>query len=141
MHASSLKVSEVIHNHQWHLTPELETNFPTLKNSLEKIITPLEGKDDFLAWNGSDSAVLAFSSNALVPWAVRNRWHNCKLLIRRMNFIITHIYREGNDTADSMANLGSNIDNASYFWVPPPCIINSLYRNRLGLPSFRFTTY
>jgi ribonuclease HI len=94
-------------------------------------------------WIESDSrlAVLAFSSNALVPWAVRNRWHNCKLLTRRMNFIITHIYREGNDIADSLANLGSSIDNVTYFWVPPPCITNSLYRNRLGLPSFRFTTY
>jgi hypothetical protein len=28
-----------------------------------------------------------------------------------------------------------------YFWEPPTCILNSLYRNRLGLPSFRFTSY
>jgi ribonuclease HI len=94
-------------------------------------------------WVETDSrlVVLAFSSDATVPWVVRNRWQNCKLLTRRMNFIITHIYREGNDIADSLANLGTTTDNVSYFWVPPLCIINSLYRNRLGLPSFRFTTY
>ncbi|KAK2416759.1 hypothetical protein QL285_039126 [Trifolium repens] len=94
-------------------------------------------------WIETDSrlAVLAFSSNASVPCAVRNRWQNCKILTRRMNFIITHIYREGNDIADSLANLGSTTDNISYFWSPPPCIMHSLYRNRLGLPSFRFSTF
>jgi hypothetical protein len=44
------------------------------------------------------------------------------------------------DIADSLANIGIGIDNVFYFNEPPSCIVNSLYRNRLGLPSFRFTT-
>jgi hypothetical protein len=47
MQTSSLKVRDVIHNHQWLLTPDLETNFPNLKHYLEQIIIPLEYKADF----------------------------------------------------------------------------------------------
>ncbi|KAK2441965.1 hypothetical protein QL285_013197 [Trifolium repens] len=56
-------------------------------------------------WIETDSrlAVLAFNSNSLVPWAIRNRWQNCKLLTEKINFMITHIYREGNDIADCLA--------------------------------------
>ncbi|CAJ2635999.1 unnamed protein product [Trifolium pratense] len=94
-------------------------------------------------WIETDSnlAVLAFKSNSLVPWMIRNRWQNCKLLARRMNLIITHIYREGNVIADSLANFGLNTDNALFFWEPPSCIVNSLNRNKLGIPNFRFKSY
>ncbi|GAU50814.1 hypothetical protein TSUD_410840 [Trifolium subterraneum] len=91
-------------------------------------------------WIETDSnlAVLAFKSNSLVPWMVKNRWKNCKLLARRMNLIITHI---GNAAADSLANLGLNTDNVLFFWEPPNCIVTSLNRNKLGLPSRRFKSY
>jgi hypothetical protein len=94
-------------------------------------------------WIETDSrlAVLAFNSNSLVPWAIRNRWQNCKLLTEKINFMITHIYREGNDIADCLANLSFSVHNVVYFSEPPSCIVNSLHRNLLGLPSFRFTTF
>jgi hypothetical protein len=59
MYTSSLKVSDFIHNNKWRLTPELETNFPNLKQQLENITIPLECKADFLAWNDSDSGDLS----------------------------------------------------------------------------------
>jgi ribonuclease HI len=94
-------------------------------------------------WIETDSsiAVLAFKSISIVPWAIRNRWLNCLLLTVNMNVIITHIYREGNDIADSLANIGIGLDNVCFFNEPPSCIVDSLYRNQLGLPSFRFTTF
>ncbi|CAJ2657205.1 unnamed protein product [Trifolium pratense] len=70
-------------------------------------------------WIETDSnfTVLAFKSNSLVPWMVRNRWQNCKLLARRMNLIVTHIYRKGNVIADSLANLGLNTDMSCFFGI------------------------
>jgi hypothetical protein len=80
MHASSLKVSEVIHNHKWNLSSELETNFPTLKNSLEQIIIPLEDRDDLLAWNGSDSGSLTLKQAYLYKDHPFPHLHWAKLL-------------------------------------------------------------
>jgi ribonuclease HI len=94
-------------------------------------------------WIETDSSLVvqAFKSKTVIPWAVRNRWENCLLMITQMNFMISHIYREGNDIADSLANVGNSIDNVLYFNEPPSCILNSLYRNKLGLPSYRFTSF
>jgi hypothetical protein len=72
---------------------------------------------------------------------VRNRWQNCTKMTGRMNFMITRIYRKGDDISDNLANLGHNTDNVLFFWKTPSCIMNSLYRNKLGLPNFRFTSY
>ncbi|PNX70543.1 ribonuclease H, partial [Trifolium pratense] len=60
-------------------------------------------------WIETDSnfAILAFKSNSLVPWMVRNRWQNCL-----------------------------NTDNVLFFWDPTSCIVNSLNRNKLGIPNF-----
>jgi hypothetical protein len=30
----------------------------------------------------------------LVPWNLRNIWFNCFVLIRSMNLIVCHVYRE-----------------------------------------------
>jgi hypothetical protein len=37
------------------------------------------------------------------------------ILLREMNFIVTHVYREGNVYADSLANIGLKLTNFS-FW-------------------------
>jgi hypothetical protein len=62
-------------------------------------------------WLELDSAlvVLAFKKNTLIPWALRNRWFNVQLLMRNMNVIVTHIYREGNECADYLANIGLGV--------------------------------
>jgi hypothetical protein len=63
------------------------------------------------------------------------------LMASNMNVIVTHIFREGNDSADSLANAGLIINDIMYFWEPPACIVNSVHRNKLGMPSFRFTSF
>ncbi|KAK2410659.1 hypothetical protein QL285_046012 [Trifolium repens] len=49
-------------------------------------------------WLETDSmmATLAFKDSSMIHWHFRNRWFNCMVLLKDMNFIITHIYREGN---------------------------------------------
>jgi hypothetical protein len=54
-----------------------------------------------------------------------------------MNCVITHIYREGNQAADSLANHGLSIVSIA-FWNETPLFITDLVnRNKLGIPSFR----
>jgi ribonuclease HI len=94
-------------------------------------------------WLETDSslAVLAFKSACIVPWVIRNRWENCMVMARSMNIIATHIFREGNDSADSLANVGLIISDILYFWDIPTCISYSVYKNKLGMPSFRFSSF
>jgi hypothetical protein len=56
-----------------------------------------------------------------------------------MNFLVSHIYREGNECADALANLGLDLVNY-VFWndVPQP-VSDSFVRNKTGLPSYRFS--
>lgn len=62
-------------------------------------------------WLESDSqlVILAFKSNFVVPWSLRNKWENCLQLTHRMGFRAIHIYREGNVCADILANFGLSL--------------------------------
>jgi len=49
----------------------------------------------FLTEIDSSLVVLAFKYASLIPWSLTNRWNNCNLLLASMNYLVTHIYREG----------------------------------------------
>jgi ribonuclease HI len=69
-------------------------------------------------WLETDSelVVSAFKDpNRLVTWSLRNRWNNALGLIRHMNFVISHTFREGNAVADRLANHGLTL-NSVMFW-------------------------
>jgi len=55
-----------------------------------------------------------------------------------MNFVVSHIYREGNSCADGLANLGLAQSAFVWFHSPPPSILADFVKNKLGLPNFRF---
>ena len=97
----------------------------------------------FNLWLEADLELVikAFKNVSLVRWKLRNRWLNCAQLISRMNFLATHIYREGNECADSLASLGFNVSHCT-IWMNIPDSIRSYYvKNKLGLPNFRFKTF
>jgi len=60
----------------------------------------------------SDSmlVVKAFKNHALVPCKLRNRWLNCTIIALNMQIIVSHIFREGNQCADTLASIGLNSD-------------------------------
>jgi ribonuclease HI len=92
-------------------------------------------------WLETDSSLVVFAkSSKIVPWSLKNRWLNCQRLISSMNFIVTHLFREGNDAADCLANLGLYLTEFLYLLDAPLCINSSLARNKLGMPCFRFRT-
>jgi len=58
-----------------------------------------------------------------------------------MNFIVTHIYKEGNQCADSLAAWGLNA-NGLTVWTYVPLFIRECYvKNRLGMPNFRVINF
>jgi hypothetical protein len=59
-------------------------------------------------------------------------------LTKKMNFIIPHIYREGNQCADGIANLGLHIQNFYWWNNIPSNICNAFAINKCGLPKYRF---
>jgi len=96
-------------------------------------------------WLESDSQLVirAFKSNTVVPWGLRNRWENCIHITHRMRFCASHIYREGNTCADSLANFGLSLSSLHLFWFDtiPNFVSREYNRNRLGMPNFRFVTF
>jgi ribonuclease HI len=94
-------------------------------------------------WIESDYVLVVSAFNnptRQVAWQLRNRWKNVLVMISQMNCVVTHIYREGNQVADSLENHGLTL-NSIVFWNEPPLFINdSFFRNKLGFPSFRLCT-
>jgi len=85
----------------------------------------------------SQLVIQAFKSKSIVPWDLKNRWDNCIGIIQGLNFCTSHVYREGNVCADSMANFGLSLSSFDLFWFD---IIPDI-RNRLGMANFRFSTF
>jgi ribonuclease HI len=95
-------------------------------------------------WIETDSTlvVLAFKNfaNKLVTWSLRNRWNNTQFLLRQMNCIVTHTYREGNQVADILANQGLSLTYLCIWSDIHVFIREYCMRNKLGLSSFRFSS-
>jgi ribonuclease HI len=91
-------------------------------------------------WIESDSlsVVSAFLHPAKsVAWSLSNRWKNVIFMASQMNIIVTHIYREGNQVADLLANYGLTI-GSFVFWDDTPLFVRDcVAKNRQGFPYFR----
>jgi ribonuclease HI len=92
-------------------------------------------------WLETDSSLVVAAFNnphKLVFWNLRNRWKNVLTMVGHMNFMVTHIYREGNQAADLLANHGLS-QNTILFWQQTPLFLcDSISKNKLGIPSFRY---
>jgi ribonuclease HI len=91
-------------------------------------------------WLETDSnlVVLAFTKPDIhVPWFLRNRWHNALILTRQMDFLVSHICREGNQVADVLANYGSSLSSIMFWQDLPLFIKNSFDKNKFGFANFR----
>lgn len=80
----------------------------------------------------------AFKKWKIVLWKLRNRWNNFLYLTRQINFIYTHIYREGNTCANKYVGHGTNTSDFVRWDLPPNFFVEDFSRNMLGLPSYRF---
>lgn len=55
--------------------------------------------------------VAAFKNASLVTWNIVNRWKNYVNILFDRNFRASHIYREGNECADWLANHDTILTN------------------------------
>ncbi|CAL0313414.1 unnamed protein product [Lupinus luteus] len=92
-------------------------------------------------WLELDSAITVdlFNGNGLVPWKLINDWRRCSRLLNTINCKITHIFREGNQCADRLANYAIKSKLLSTWDYAPSFILKPLNRNRLGILSYRFS--
>jgi hypothetical protein len=90
-------------------------------------------------WIETDSKLvsLAFNSPSISPWQM-NKWLNYLPKIQNIDFIISHIYREGNHGSDKLAWLGLSVNVFSWWNVSPTEITSDLACNRIGVPCYRF---
>ena len=84
----------------------------------------------------STSALRIFSNTLLVPMLLRNRWHNARSL--GIQVISSHIFWEGNCSADYLANLGHSVVGEIWLDTLPPALTLDFFRDRCGLPNYRF---
>ncbi|KAJ0078610.1 hypothetical protein Patl1_23838 [Pistacia atlantica] len=85
------------------------------------------------------SIVASFQSSYFSPpWQIRIRWFNCLTKLLSINFHVSHIYREGNQGADTVANLGL-LQNGFTWWDKPPANVHQvLFQDTQGFTSFCF---
>jgi hypothetical protein len=80
---------------------------------------------------------MTFNSSNLVPWSLCNRWFNFLKLVRNLNIIVSHIFREGNQCADRLPNIGLTLDRFTLWNEVPHIISDSFLFNKLGKPFYR----
>jgi ribonuclease HI len=118
----------------------MQSTFKAELNGVMRAIEIAANKNWSNLWIETDSnlVVLAFKSSIVVPWDLSNRLLNCIWLTTGMNFVVTHVYREGNQHADGLANIGLTTDNFTIWYEIPSQILGFFADNRLDKPSFRF---
>lgn len=91
-------------------------------------------------WLQCDSqlAIQAFKNNSIVPWKLRSRWRNMLLLAKKMHFVYSHVYREGNVCADKLANFGTTISSLVWWNSIPDFIKDDFFFDRISYTKYRF---
>jgi hypothetical protein len=84
----------------------------------------------------SSAAVQAFKHIDIIPFRLRNRWHN--VFHNKLQVICSHVYREGNCCADKLADFGHSITGSVWIGSLPRPLAADFFRDRVGLPNYRF---
>jgi hypothetical protein len=69
----------------------------------------------------------------MIHWILRNRWLNCDELTKHIFFIMSHIYREDNQSTNDIATRGLQTHDSQWWDTIHNNINNPFTRNRLGL--------
>ena len=92
-------------------------------------------------WLECDSSwvVHLFSSRSVeVPWEVRHQWDSCLDDLTNLNFVVSHIFREGNGVADSLAKYGAHHLEAQWWTSCPDFCTHLLFEDFSLVEHFRF---
>ncbi|XP_019455063.1 PREDICTED: uncharacterized protein LOC109356182 [Lupinus angustifolius] len=91
-------------------------------------------------WLECDSKVVVdiFQGSKLVPWRLSNLMNKCRHLLNSMQFMVSHIFIQGNVCANKLATFGVNSKIDSWWNSMPTFLYDDFYRNRNLLPNYRF---
>jgi len=84
----------------------------------------------------SSAVIQAFNNVAIIPFRLRNRWHN--VFHGRIQAICSHVYREGNCCADKLDDFGHSIMGSVWVGSLPRSLVADFFHDRVGLPNYRF---
>lgn len=71
-----------------------------------------------------------------MPCILRNICKHCAQILKNMNFFVSHIYREGNQCVDGLANIGLYLDQFTIWHTIPSSLTSDFILNKLGLGLF-----
>jgi ribonuclease HI len=92
-------------------------------------------------WIESDSTLVIHFLSSLkhdVPWRFSTIWFNCRAMIASMSVKVSHIYREGNQVADCLANFGATQVGIHWWDSCPPCALAAYCRDLTSFLNYRF---
>ncbi|XP_058776670.1 uncharacterized protein LOC131650994 [Vicia villosa] len=90
-------------------------------------------------WIETDCSMVvkAFSDPFIVPWKIRSRWLSCIEYTRKIEFMISHVYREANFCADLLANLGLSFGSFVWFNYVHSSLVKDYLLDKVGTPRLR----
>ena len=93
-------------------------------------------------WLESDSMYIVNLFNhgiGKIPWSLHNRWLRAVYYAKRLNMVVSHIFREGNSVADRLASQASSLQLKNWWMTVPESLAKVAYRDHLDLPYYRFS--
>ncbi|PON37013.1 Ribonuclease H, partial [Trema orientale] len=93
-------------------------------------------------WLESDSSYLVTLLKAhspSVPWRWKPSWLRCIDRISKMNFHVSHIFREGNSVAVLLASGATSIQAPTWWHHTPSFIQEAFYKDYSGRCNFHFS--
>ncbi|PRQ18450.1 putative ribonuclease H-like domain, reverse transcriptase zinc-binding domain-containing protein [Rosa chinensis] len=92
-------------------------------------------------WVETDSTTVLryFASPKLVPWRLCVQWSNCLALAKGLHLHVSHIFREGNAPADTLANYGASHDGRNMWLSLPSFLVADFGRDFSSRPAYRFS--
>lgn len=112
---------------------EMMAIMTAVRLALQHHFTPL--------WIESDSTFvvhLVQSRSLQVPWAMRSEWHSFLIAITSLQFHISHIFREGNQVADQLANMVVPLNSLQWWPSYPAQCHHLVFNDAMGCISYRF---
>ena len=92
-------------------------------------------------WLESDSTYVVnlFKTRSTeVPWSCRVQWAACLRLLQNMSLVVSHIYREGNQVADALANHGARHSGLQWWPSYPDFCSSFVYDDFASKECYRF---
>ena len=93
-------------------------------------------------WLECDSLYLVTllrTRSSYVPWRWKSSWLRCIERISKMNFRVSHIFREGNGVADILASRATSFQTSTWWHSTPSFIQDAFAKDYMGRSAFRFS--